>query len=217
MLAKVQQNLGYFFMSSNRPQDAERAFREALKLAQKLADESPAAPVNQSGLGSAFHDLGTVLVTRDPAEASRLFEKAIDHQKTALNANPNSPVYRRNLSSHYSQMCEALLKMRDHKAANKAALAMTDFGSTDSQTYTLAASIVAQCVPLAENDTRLIPEKRQEAANAYKQGAMNVLKTAVRLGFKDVDVLKDEPAFASLHGVEEYKLLLKELENAKKP
>ena len=216
LLARTQYNLAQVYTASNRPLEAEKAFREALRIKQKLAEASPSLPLYQYGLGAAFHDLATSLLARDPAEARRIYEQAIARQKMALAVDPKNREYRNALRGHHFQLAEAHLRLGEHEAACKAALAGADLCDNDWQAYTTAAQILARCVPLARKDTHLPEPQRQELATAYARQSVEMLEKAVNLGFKGLEALKQDRAFDPLGERPDYKALLRRLESKRK-
>jgi hypothetical protein len=79
-----------------------------------------------------------------------------------------------------------------------------------------AAGAVACCVPLAADDQALSEAKRKEQAQSYASQAVDLLRQAGRLGFRDARHLRTEAAFAPLRGRADFQALLREIEASPK-
>jgi hypothetical protein len=95
-----------------------------------------------------------------------------------------------------------------HRAAKTAGELASAFPK-GNQERIRAASLLARCVPLAEKDAKLPEAKRKELARSYGDRAVILIKEAIRLGFKDIESLKKEPAMAALRAREDFQLLVR--------
>jgi Flp pilus assembly protein TadD len=76
--------------ASGRSAAAEAAFREALTVARRLADDFPKSPWCHRELAGALHNLARLaLADHRLAEANQLVEDAMRHQQKAMDLQPN--------------------------------------------------------------------------------------------------------------------------------
>jgi serine/threonine protein kinase len=209
--------LGMLLADTGLPQEAEAAFRDAVRLLKQLVTDFPAVPDYESNLACALSDLGELAKRqRSYAEACRWLEEALPHHQAALKANPRKPPYREFLRNHHDTMADARLGLGQHAAAAAAAeeMARIDY-DPPNDSYT-AASYLARCVPLAENDTKLPAPKRRDVAHGYAERAMHFLQQAVEKGYRNTKHMKQDKDLDPLRQREDFKKLLAELEKGKK-
>jgi tetratricopeptide (TPR) repeat protein len=213
VLGIVESNLAGVYMQLGRAQAVEEMYRNTIELRQKLADDSPTVADYQHELGIALYRRATLLIERDPAAARDQLENAIKHGKKAVAANSKNALYREQLRFDHWQLAEACLRLEDHEAASKAALSEAVFGTDGWQAHTMAATVLARCVPLCRKDNRLREPQRQERSEAYARQAVELLNQAVLQGLRDPAALKQDSSFEPLRDRTDYQDLLRRLEN----
>jgi serine/threonine protein kinase len=98
-------NLGLLNRAEHRLPDAEKAFREALAVRQKLADTFPSVPRYRRQLAGSFSNLGLLLSDlRRPEDAQAAYQKAIDLYERLAADFPAAPVYAISLAGTYSNL-----------------------------------------------------------------------------------------------------------------
>src|SRR5262249_52165910 len=122
------------------------------------------------------------------------------------------------LGRHCRVLAEALVRLRDHAAAARAAAEMPRPSPPDESADRFAAGILARCIPLAEQDATLAVEIRAELARVYGDQAMALLRQGVRRGpGPGLDRLKADPNLAPLRPRADFQKLVRELEEAAGP
>jgi tetratricopeptide (TPR) repeat protein len=213
-LASSHYNLALLLEQTKRLPEAEQAGRRALAFFRGLVDEFPKVPAYQSALGDNRAHLARVL--RDQGrlvDARREAEEALRDQLSALKLIPEHPRFMHALAGNYEILAETLLQMKDHDAAGKVAAELPGYFPTQGRAYLHAAGIAARCVPLAQQDQALLPQRRVALATAYGDQAMALLQEG--LGNKlDPEQLKADLHLASLRPRADFQKLLRALEGA---
>jgi len=70
-----------------------------------------------------------------------------------------------------------------------------------------AASIVARCVSVAAKAPASSKPDRTDVAESYARQAVELLRKALAVGFKELEKVKADPAFAALHDRADFKAL----------
>ncbi len=212
VLAQILNNLGAALAATNRPQDAQSAFRDAITAHEKLIAIQPGAPDHESELSMSLGNLATLFGGQmDWTSARPLFEQAIDHQRRALAKNPRHPDYLKRLRGQYDKLGDVLVELKDHKAAAATAQEWSRaFAGDAAQAYDSAA-LLAQCVPLAEKDTRLPEAERKALARTYGDQAVNLLRQALAGRARKLEQLKTDRSFAALRSREDFQKLLRDV------
>jgi tetratricopeptide (TPR) repeat protein/tRNA A-37 threonylcarbamoyl transferase component Bud32 len=218
-LARTLNNQANLLKNTNQPDQAKAAYAEALAIYQKQAAEFPTLPECQSGLGATLNDWAGLLRKtggrQELLEAKELLEKAIQHQQAALRYKPQHPQYVQFLCKHYGVLADTLVQLGDHGAAATAAAELAnltpridDVPGAQWQVYFRAASLVARCVPLAENDLQLSEAQQRATAQRYADQAMSWLRQAIAKGCKDTSSLQEGSDFAALRPRPDFENLL---------
>ncbi len=105
-----------------RPSDAEKVFREALSIQEKLADESPSVASYRWALARTSSNLGSVLSTKrdDRAareESERRYDQAVNVLKKLADDFPSVPDYRHDLASASANLGMLQLSRREFARA----------------------------------------------------------------------------------------------------
>jgi tetratricopeptide (TPR) repeat protein len=207
--------LGSLLKTMGRPSDAEAADRAAARLYRELAAADPAVPDYQHYLGGALVKLAGWHHERGEwAEARRLLDEALPHQHAAIQARPLHRRSRQFLCANRFQLASTYLAEKDHEGLAKAAAQLQEAaGAEFPSELANAASFLARCVTLVEQDARMPDNRRAELTSSYAERSMTALRLAVRQGYKDMATLKDGPAFASVRRRPDFQELLAELGN----
>jgi tetratricopeptide (TPR) repeat protein len=123
-LAKLRSNLGSTYQGAGRRAEAEREYREAIRIADELTTEFPVAPAYRSELAGAMVNLGRLLAA-DPAaaeEADRLFRGGSAHMARLVADFPADPDYRGNLVVLQSMIGGMRIQQKRFEEAEKAFL-----------------------------------------------------------------------------------------------
>jgi serine/threonine protein kinase/Flp pilus assembly protein TadD len=211
-LATMHVNLGLILKDTGRVPQAISTFGEALALYESLIERFPSMPDYQSELGATFNNLAMARQLQgELAEAHRLVERAIAHQRAALKVNPRHPIYREFLSNHQVVLVEVLLLRKQPAEAAAAALELARVRPENAEDAFDASGFLARCSPLVQQDQNTPPTKRGELAQQYADQAMNLLREALRRGYKDIAQIKTSAALAALRSRPDFQSLLTEL------
>jgi tetratricopeptide (TPR) repeat protein len=213
-LAGTSSNLSGLFMKNGRLDDADGVSRDAIPVLKELQAEFPNVPDYANQLAVAMDNRARVLAGREQfSQARELLEGAAHHHQAALKANPRNPIYRQLFIPNRGLLVCTLAALGDHSKAGKIAeqLATVDI-ATATDAYQ-AACFLAQCVSVANKDTKLPQDKRQGLADSYADRALALLRLAVSKGYKDAAHLKIDSFLVPLHSNQDFKKLLKELES----
>jgi serine/threonine-protein kinase len=217
-LAKSHNNLAIVLGETGRPQEAETAFRDAIAIDKELATSFPAIPDYQADLANALDDLAEL--THDQhhdIEACRLLDQAQPAIQAALRANPRHPFYHAIAGENRRILSLARLGLGKHAAAAAAAEEMLTIGPNPATDAYTAAGLLAQCVLLAEKDSKVLESKRKELAQGYADRAMAALRLAIAKGLKDLAKMKKDKDLDSLRSRDDFKKLLADLEKSAPP
>jgi serine/threonine protein kinase len=185
-LGRLQLGAGYYGLSrvvgrAQRMHEAERAYIQARAIYVELVHASPQVPRYQAYLGRTLDGLGQLYrERRNLGEALRLTESAVRHQSAAFAASPGSLGYGFSLQAHYRHKGLLLLAQRDYRQAAVAAdklstvIARCPLGESD------AMLILSRCVPLAEEDTSLPPDQKQDLVKDYTSRALKLANQAAK-------------------------------------
>jgi serine/threonine protein kinase/tetratricopeptide (TPR) repeat protein len=216
-LARDTFNLGYLLETHGRPRDGEQLYRRSAAGYQRLAEEYPTVPSYHTNLAYVLRGLGMLIRGRDLRESCRLLEQAIEQWRLARKAAPRDPGLREALGRTYGLLASYRVDLGAHReAASAAAQVPPDFTGPGTG-YSFQATILAQCVPLAEKDPELTEDQHRQQALAYADQAMQLLRQAVKRGHKDVNFLRKDPGLESLRRREDFQKLLGELAPEARP
>jgi tetratricopeptide (TPR) repeat protein len=152
-------------MNTNRPEQAEKAFREAIVSHRKLANAFPGRPEHRVHLANGQISMAYLLSnTGRPREAEAAYREALALFNHLANEFPNVPRYRRGVGIGQNDLGVVLAaenRLREAEAAYREALTtrkqlVTDFPNEPDYQDDLAATMVS----LAE----LLYQRREFAA-----------------------------------------------------
>jgi len=116
------------------------------------------------------------------------------------------------LNNHYTELAKILVKRGEHEEAARVAeeWSLDVSGSIPANYY--AACFLARCAALAGKDPKRPEAARQDLARLYADRAMVLLHRAVRLGYHDTRLLKEDDNLAPLRPREDFQQLVAALE-----
>jgi eukaryotic-like serine/threonine-protein kinase len=140
-------------------------------------------------------------------EAWAVLRQALRHAK--------DPAVRAVLFHNLGQLVDCFLRQGKHAEAAEAAL---DMGRqfTTVQAHRRAAGALARCVTLAEKDTNLPEDNRNELARQYGGQAVELLRQAVAAGQLSTKELRTAPLFSPLRTRADFRQLIAKLEDNKR-
>jgi eukaryotic-like serine/threonine-protein kinase len=242
-LATSHNNLGPLLYELGKRTEAEEQFRKALAIQEKLAADFPTVPAYQIDLGRSYGNYG--LLVRDGGRAGESlgwYEKAIATLAPIHRAEPRDGTAKQSLRASYAGRAaayDALTKpaeaIKDWDRAIELSPPTEQLGFRASRaTSRLQAGLVAEAVAEVAELTKSsnwnanqwydfaciyavasgkIADEKQE----YADRAMELLRKAVKAGYKDAAHMAKDTDLDSLRGREDFKKLMAELGAAKKP
>jgi tetratricopeptide (TPR) repeat protein len=226
------------FRGAQLPEGAEArregtaAMREASGHWRWLAAEAPASAEYASSLGGALNDYARfllwqgqylarclewlyplndharfVLVQSRPDELNLLVDEAIEAQERAIRARPNEQKYQQYLNNHYQLRAEVRVALGDYASVLPTLAIVRERFPNQMSKFTWA-SILAQCIPLAEADSGQPPVERTRLAGQYANEAMKLLQPAQQKESKLLSAIHTHPSFAPLRGRPDFQKLL---------
>jgi tetratricopeptide (TPR) repeat protein len=180
---------------------------------EKLAADFPTAADYQNGVGMVLGNLARLsLARKDFALARKLLDNALPHHRAALKAHPQHAAYREAYFKNRWSLAAASIHLGDHAAAVDAANQMVEAAGDPAHDVYSAAGVWGYCVGVAQNDPTLSEDQRNELARKYGDRALDLLRQAVRNGYKDIEHMKKDNDLAPLRSREDFHKLLNELE-----
>jgi tetratricopeptide (TPR) repeat protein len=108
-LATSHQNLGALLQVTGPAQEAERAWRDVLKLQQQLAADFPTVPDYRQQLAASHNSLGALLhVTGRAQDAERAYRDALKLRQQLVAEFPAVPDYRNDLADTMRNLAKLL-------------------------------------------------------------------------------------------------------------
>ena len=198
-LANTLNSLGGLLVARHHKKDARAAWNQAKAILEKLVTDYPQTADFHGDLGMTLGNLGWLAGQEAQWPEARFhLQKAIVQVEAALEPNPQHPDYRQALRNQYRDLSQAQRHLKDHAGAAQAALAFIQASRQTKEDYFLAASYLAQCLPLAEADPDLSLEKRRQCGSRYAEDAVQMLHEARVRGFTNFDPVFTGPVFDPL-------------------
>ena len=112
------------------------------------------------------------------------------------------------LRNHHWGLSETLLGLKGYAGAAQNASELPKLYRDGWEEYYRAARLLARCVPLANNDSALNPDQRQETAESYAQQAVALLRQAIANGYEDTAKLKAAEEFSAIRARTDFQSLV---------
>lgn len=125
-------------------------------------------------------------------------DNAVNEELTDIVRHPSAPNWQQCSRNQTWIIAETMLLAGDHANAAEAASELALECPDEWEASYDAACLVARCVGIAQNDARLSVRQRGQTAKAYTRQAVQLLKSAIRLGFHDFRLLERDADLAPL-------------------
>jgi tetratricopeptide (TPR) repeat protein len=182
--------LGAVLQRMGRSPDAERAYREAAAVLERVVVASPGGHEARSLLGLSLGDIGEVLRDRGDLTGSyQALQESMDHLRAALKAMPGHPAYRGYLQGEAAALGETLVRLGRHDEAARVAEELAGAFPDGGVSRAHAAAILVRCADLARRGGGVSPRRRDEAVRHDLARARELLAEALRLGANDAEAL----------------------------
>jgi tetratricopeptide (TPR) repeat protein len=145
------------------------------------------------------------------AEALRLLQRAVVYQRKACDAHPDNLEYRKQLCDLYYALANLHRRLKDHQAVAQAAVELPRVAPDDSTEYVIAAEFLAWAARLARLDGRLPEDRRKQVVEGYVLQMISLLQEAVQKGYKNLQQLETNLAFAPFRDRPDFKKILESL------
>jgi serine/threonine protein kinase len=189
LLGMTLGNLGWLRLQQNQPLD----------LLGTLAWELPAPAYQPGGWRTGLGQLAALHLHRQGLLAVRAhLGEAASRLETALKPNPHNPTYLQALQNQYWNLADTLVQLEEPAAAGK--------------TYYLAACCAARLLPALEQNARTSAMDRQAALKRHGDQAVELLRKALAVGYRDREELNRETLFEPLRQRDDFRQLLAGLE-----
>src|SRR5262249_1112613 len=148
----------------------------------------PKVPDYEHGLASTLTQLAALHLRHGEfGPGVSLLEEARTHYQAALEANPRNPMYRSFYRDSLETMARCLVGLGAPGRLAPTAEELARFAQDLPKDPFLAACLTCHCVGLAEKDSQLPEDRRQDLALGYANRGMALLRQAVARGFKDAN------------------------------
>jgi hypothetical protein len=115
------------------------------------------------------------------------------------------------LAQAYLGQADAELELNRHADAALAIAELANLLPPQSADWPRLAGTLARAVDAAASDEVLPPAKRQDLARRYGDQAIDLLRKAIRAGYKDVEALQQSITFAPLRNRPDFQQLVRDL------
>jgi tetratricopeptide (TPR) repeat protein len=213
LVAGNRVSLGDVLLEAGKPGEAEAEYRMALAIYQALADENPDDTIFRDGVASSLVYLGdAVRSVGQPAEARSEYERAIALLEQPVQQNPANAWHRHMLACALRRRGLILRDLGDAASAaadTRRALGLCD-GVRPRSVWVLfdMACCHAALAGLAGQAGSGVSATEGEDQAAR---AMESLRQAIAVGYRDASQLRIESALASLRSRDDFKLLMMDL------
>jgi serine/threonine protein kinase len=192
----------------NQPEQAARAYRDAITLLEQLTTENP-TPETSNLFASTLRDLASLYRERhEDEEAKRLLQKAVELSREIVKAAPDITRFRETLLDNVTRLAETQTALGEHAAASDTALLAIAAGFDPVDGANLAARVLSRCLLAAAYDANL---SEAERTRLYADRAMEMLRQATTKGYKKAPLMND-PDFAPLRSRADFKQLATEMD-----
>jgi len=239
-LAGSYSNLGVLLADLGKRTEAEQQYRKGLAIREKLAAEFPAVPDHRIDLAASYCNLGHLV--RDGGRANdslTWYDQAIDLLSPILRAEPRDVTVKYSLRNSYTgralaydQLGQFAQAVNDwDRAVELSPLVEQPRFRASRATSRLKAGMVAEAVAEVRELTKIpgtpapilfdyacvyavASGKFADKQAEYADRAMELLRQAVKAGYKDAARLKHDTALDPLRDRDDFKALLTQVQQA---
>jgi serine/threonine-protein kinase len=208
-LSETYNSLGLASQSLRRHEQARDWFRKARAGFQQLVDKYPDDAKFRSDLGRTILNEGITLAeTGKPQEAIALYQWALPIQRQAMEQKPGRFRFRELVSKTYGKLAEAYRALNHPAEAAAATLERSRLWTLYPNQLVETAGDLALCIPLVGKDKPQLTEDEETARRRLADQAMEMLRQAAQLGYRDWGKVKDNASFAPLRDRDEFQQLV---------
>jgi serine/threonine protein kinase len=228
-LAVALVNRAGLLYAAHQVNEAEETNAEALVHLEKLAAEFPSVPHHHYALANSLLHQGVFLNARlfsytvaclgQPpltclaplraqheglTRALHRFERAYLHGRQFLESGSVTPASQGDFRRICWRLASTLVELGDHVRGAEAAAELARIPGTNPATIAKAAQLTAQCLALARIDSRLTTDQRHQRVTHDTSQGLDLLRQALKQGYRDVGKLQSDPALAPLRASAEF-------------
>lgn len=171
---------------------AEQLWIRSKDVTAKLLDADPDLPLYHSVHGRPLTNLGWLNYTAEKYDAARQFmTDASRHHRVAYDSNNSNRDYRAFLQNSTLGLAMAALKLGDHAGLAESTDKLHAISPDDAAASFSAATSMARCAGLVEQDKALDELRRTAMKEVYRQKALDNLSKAIDQGFDQPNSLDD--------------------------
>jgi tetratricopeptide (TPR) repeat protein len=212
-LATGHNAVGLLLRDKGLLEGAEAAQAEALAIQKRLAAEFPEITDYRNAVAGTLFNLANLAGRRrDFAAARRFLDEAFPHHQAALQGNPQRSDYRQFYRDSQLELTRTYAGQGDRPEALAVATKWHNLGWDPAVDAYGAACMLAQCMPIVENDDKLAAARRQAEIAFYADQAIAMLRDALAKGYNDADHLQTDKDLDPLRSREDFKTMVAELE-----
>ena len=212
-VAYVRMSLGLLLLERGEPEKAEVECRSALEVIEKTAADNPSFMTLRNGVPFALYHLGDVLRSLgQPAEARDLYQRMITMTEPPVREFPEDPAYLYKLVCAIWRRGKALGDLGDPAGAAadvRRAVRLSDGVPPRTVRY-LYAKACSQAA-LAGLAGRAGSGVSLVEGGAAADKAVEWLRRAVSVGYRNVNELRTESALDPLRSRDDFRLLMMDL------
>lgn len=200
------------FDDAGRDADAQTACADALARQEKLTAAYPKDADQYHNVAMTLQKLAALKKPADAAAAQALLARAVAADRKARELAPANREYATRLRQSYRDFVEFLRQRQGH--ADLARLAedyRTAFPDDGGETYN-AACMTANALDAVLKAPGLGDAERERQADAYAGAAVELLRKAALLGYRDRDVMDADDDLDPLRKRAEYVALMSEFD-----
>jgi serine/threonine protein kinase/tetratricopeptide (TPR) repeat protein len=202
-LAQVWLEMAGIYFNRNEDEAAVQAYEQARDIAARLAETYPDELDHVSRLGRALNDLALPLRRLGRLEDARsALLRAVEQHRRALDRVPREPVYRRLLSGSYTFLTQVECERGQAGEALAVMQKRLELWPDDAGELYAAARDSAGAVPGI---------KSQPASRRCADLALEALRQAVQVGFRNAEQARTDPALEPLRSRPEFQELLTQM------
>lgn len=232
-------DLGLVLKNLGKRPEAEQEFRKALTIREKLASEFPTIAVYQIDLCASYLSFGNLFVSdTDPSKSLVWLDRSIGLLTNLRERNQLPDIALKLLSISHVNRARAYDRLKRYEEATRDWDKVVEFCSKDERRgFRLeramsranagqAAAAVAEVDELAKSSDwspvqkydfacvyGIAAGKVSDKREAYSVHAVELLRKAMVAGYKEVAHIRKDPDLDSVRDREDFKALLKEMEN----
>lgn len=211
-LAKAWNNLSNGLLDVGDSQGAIDAGLEAITILRRQLAADPTSADLENSLGGAMHGVAVAYKNLgDRKTAKDMLLEAIEHQEAVLRRVPDYTFAIQFRCNHYMKLAEVVRLDGDYVGALEIAQKMVDSTPKDGLQWRRLAGEYVAASTLAAADVALPESERAQRSEQYVGKALELLATALDLGYSDRDYLETNEVFAPVRDLPGFQALVERL------